>query len=296
MPRIMSAGEFPVLASWVSWAVLVAVVAGCEAGPADPGAVGTVGVASARATSGWVAARVDIGGRKLNLNCRGGGSPAIVFESGLGGNLGTWFQTGVAHAFPAVRTCAYDRVNTGTSDRVAARHTGKDSVGDLHELLDVAAVPAPYVLVGHSFGGLLAAMYAGTYPSQVAGLVLIDPSLPTQAELYDLIPERERAAATAEEEQNPENVDFADTLEQAKSLVPKAVGIPVLLLAATSLGNLPSSWPAADMLAARRRALQEFIAQFPRGELRYVESGHFIQTEQPELVISEIQRVLDAVR
>ncbi|MEV6494423.1 alpha/beta hydrolase [Actinoplanes sp. NPDC051633] len=283
--------------SMLLWcAVLVALLAGCQPGPSHRDAAGKVDTASAPATTGWVATRVNIGGHKLNLNCKGTGSPTIVFENGLGGNLGTWFQTGIAYAFPSVRTCAYDRVNTGTSDRVATRHTGKDGVRDLHTLLDVAAAPAPYLLVGHSFGGLLAAMYAGTYPTEVSGLVLIDPSLPTQAELYDLIPERERATARAGDEQNPENVDFSDTLEQAKALVPKIPAIPVLVLAATNLGDLPPSWPAADILAARKKALQEFSMALPRGELRYVDSGHSIQTEQPKLVISEIQRVLDNAR
>lgn len=78
--------------------------------------------------------------------------------------------------------------------------------------------------------------------------------------------------------------------------MPRTAAIPVIVLAATNLGDLPPSWPAADMLAARKKALQEFVAQFPRGELRYVDSGHFIQTEHPELVISEIQQTLEAVR
>jgi pimeloyl-ACP methyl ester carboxylesterase len=256
MPRITTVRSRP---KFLWCAVLVVVLAGCQTGRSDPDNNGRAGTASAQATTGWVAARVDVGEHSLNLNCKGSGSPAIVFESGLGGNLGTWFQTSVAHAFPSVRTCAYDRVNTGTSDRSAAR-------------------------------------YAGTHPAEVSGLVLIDPSLPTQAELYDLIPQQERAAAIAGDEQTPENVNFSDTLEQAKVLVPKIPDVPVLVLAATSLGDLPPSWPAADIEAARTNALHDFSTALPRGELRYVDSGHFIHTEQPKLVISEIQRILENVR
>jgi pimeloyl-ACP methyl ester carboxylesterase len=277
-------------------AALAAVLAGCQSGSSNPDVSGRAGAASTQANVVWDAQRVDVGGHKINITCKGSGSPTIVFENGLGENLGTWFQTGITNAFPSVRTCAYDRVNTGVSARVSARHTGEDSIRDLHTVLDVAAVPAPYLLVGHSFGGLLAAMYAGTHPAEVRGLVLIDPSLPSQAELNDLIPERERTAAMAADEQNTENVDFLDTLEQAKALVPNIPAIPVLVLAATSMGDLPSTWPAADMLAARKKALQDFTAALPRGELRYVDSGHFIQTEQPKLVISEIQRLLENVR
>jgi pimeloyl-ACP methyl ester carboxylesterase len=282
MPAIRTVRSFPAA---VSCAVLAAVLAGCHPAPADPHVAG-----------GWIAVRVDVGGHVLNLNCKGSGSPTLVFENGLGVNLGTWFQTGIADAFPSVRTCAYDRVNLGTSDRSPARHTGEDSVRDLRTLLQVAAIPAPYLLVGHSFGGLLAAMYAGTHPAEVRGLVLIDPTLPSQAELDELIPRRERAAATAAQEQNSENVDFAETLVQAKALVPSIPDIPVLVLAATSLGDRPPSWPAAGILAARRAALRDFSRALPRGDLRYVESGHFVHTERPGVVIAEIGRMLDNVR
>jgi pimeloyl-ACP methyl ester carboxylesterase len=290
----MTVRDRPLLV-WYAVLVSTAVLAGCQSGASDPETAGRVGSAS-QATTDWVAVRVDAGGHKLNLNCKGTGSPTIVFENGLGGNLGTWFQTDVADGFPSVRTCAYDRLNAGTSDRVSARHTGQDSVRDLHTLLDVAAVPAPYLLVGHSFGGLLAAMYAGTYPAEVRGLVLIDPSLPDQARILDLIPEPERSTALAADEQNTENVDFGETLQQARALVPKIPDVPVLVLAATSLGDLPPSWPATAVLAARRKGLRDFIAQLPRGELRYVDSGHFIQAEEPELVISEVRRVLEKAR
>jgi hypothetical protein len=80
------------------------------------------------------------------------------------------------------------------------------------------------------------------------------------------------------------------------ALVPRIPAIPVLVIGATSLGELPSTWPGADILAARKKALQDFTTALPRGELRYVDSGHSIQTEQPKLVISEIQRVLEDVR
>jgi pimeloyl-ACP methyl ester carboxylesterase len=275
-------------------AALTAVPAGCQSGP-DPGASDGSAPASVQATPGWVTERVDVGGRELNLICKGTGSPTVVFENGLGDHLGKWFQA-VANGFASVRTCAYDRVNTGASDRDPARHTGEDSVRDLHTLLQVAAVPAPYLLVGHSFGGLLATMYAGTRPAQMSGLVLIDPTLPNHAELFDLIPEGQRAAAMAAEEKNAENVDFFATLEQAKALVPKIPDVPVLVLAATEIGDVSSPPSAEDFWSAKRKILQDFIAAVPRGELRYVDAGHYIHHDEPELVLSEIRRVLENVR
>jgi pimeloyl-ACP methyl ester carboxylesterase len=214
-------------------AALTAVLAGCEPGPSNPGP-GGADTGSADAAS-WVAKRVDVGGHELNIICKGSGSPTIVFENGMDSTLGTWFRSDVANAFPSVRTCAYDRVNVGNSDRVPARHTGKDSVQDLRTLLDGAAVPAPYLLVGHSFGGLLAAMFAGTYPTDVVGLVLLDPTPPNGGDL-DLLPERQRAAAVADLENKAEKVDFFVTLDQAKGLMPRIPNIPVLARSATAVG------------------------------------------------------------
>jgi pimeloyl-ACP methyl ester carboxylesterase len=291
MPRIMTISNRPGL---VWCAALTVVLAGCQGGSPDPGGSGSASPGAAQATAGWVAERVDVGGHQLHTYCKGAGSPTIVFENGLEDSLGTWFQA-VANAFPSVRTCAYDRVNTGLSDRVPARHTGEDSVHDLHTLLDAAAVPPPYLLVGHSFGGLLSAMYAGSYPTEVVGLVLLDPTRPTQADPYKLIPERDRAAAVAGNEKNAEKVEFVETLEQAKALVPKIPNIPVLVLAATKPDGMQPTWLAED-IAARKQQLQDFTDAVPGGELRYVDSGHYIHRGKPQLVIGEIQRMLESVR
>jgi pimeloyl-ACP methyl ester carboxylesterase len=287
MPNLVTIRKHLML---LSCAALTAVPAGCQSGP-DPGASD----GSVQATPGWVTDRVDVGGRELNLICKGTGSPTVVFENGLGDHVGTWFQA-IANGFPSVRTCAYDRVNIGASDRDPARHTGDDSVRDLHTLLQVAAVPAPYLLVGHSFGGLLAAMYAGTHPAQVTGLVLIDPTPPNYAELFDLIPEGQRAAAMAAENKNAENVDVFDTLAQAKALLPRIPDVPVLVLAATRIGEVSSPPSAEDFWSAKRKLLEDFTAAVPRGELRYVDAGHYIHRDEPELVVSEIRRVLENVR
>ena len=179
-------------------------------------------------------AAFDVGGHKLHLRCAGTGSPGsptIVYLHGLGGD-GSDVRSINAQLTSQVRVCTYDRLNVGRSDSDPGRHTGADSVRDLHALLEAAGVPGPYLLVGFSFGGLLAIMYAGTYPDQVMGLVSLDGSLPTDDQVDQLIPADERARVIAEQDANQERVDFYRTADQAKALVAKIPDVPVTYLAA----------------------------------------------------------------
>lgn len=116
---------------------------------------------------------VDVGGRRLHLLCAGTGSPTIVFESGLGEGAYAWalVQDSVALHY---RACSYDRSGIGFSDPDAAPRSVARLVNDLHELLSRADERGPYVLVGHSLGGIFVRRYAMTYPDEVAGLVLLD--------------------------------------------------------------------------------------------------------------------------
>ncbi len=118
-------------------------------------------------------------GRSMNLVCTGQGSPTLVFENGLGGNLLHWQK--VQPALSAITTtCFYDRAGYGFSDPALGPRTAKAAVDDLHALLAKAGIRSPVVLVGHSLGGLVSTLYTDLYPGQVAGLVLIDPSFAGQ--------------------------------------------------------------------------------------------------------------------
>jgi pimeloyl-ACP methyl ester carboxylesterase len=116
---------------------------------------------------------VDIGGRTLNIFCLGTGGPPVIFESGGDGPGLEWepIQTGVAKFTQA---CWYDRAGIGWSDPGPYPRTSEAIARDLHELLERAGVPAPYVLSGASFGGLNSRVYAGLFPKEVAGIVLVD--------------------------------------------------------------------------------------------------------------------------
>lgn len=120
---------------------------------------------------------VEIGGRRLYCAGAGTGGPTVVLEAGLGDSAATW--TGIIPAIAGfARVVGYDRANTtaGASDPAPMPRTAADAVADLHNLLTAAAIPGPYVLVGHSIGGLFVRLYASSYPEEVAGLVLVDAS------------------------------------------------------------------------------------------------------------------------
>ena len=120
--------------------------------------------------------RVEIvGGRKMNLYCLGNGAPTVVFDSGLSDWSFTW-----ALVHPRVakltRACVYDRAGLGYSDPANRAATSNNMVDDLHRLLKAAQITPPYVLVGHSLGGLNVRLYADRFLGEVAGMVLVDPS------------------------------------------------------------------------------------------------------------------------
>jgi pimeloyl-ACP methyl ester carboxylesterase len=121
---------------------------------------------------------IDVGGHRLHLNCTGSGSPTVVLEPGLGEVCPAmgWIAPVVARDS---RVCVYDRAGRGWSDPAdGPQDDAVQTAADLHTLLDHAHIPGPYVLAGHSFGGLYILTFAATYPDQVAGMVLLDSTAP----------------------------------------------------------------------------------------------------------------------
>ena len=123
---------------------------------------------------------IDVGGHRLHLHCTGSGSPTVVLEPGAGMASSTmgWIAPVVDRD---TRVCVYDRAGRGWSDPAATTQDATQVAADLHTLLQRGNVPGPYVLAGHSFGGLYALTYADHYPDEVAGMVLIDSTAPESA-------------------------------------------------------------------------------------------------------------------
>jgi len=125
---------------------------------------------------------VEIGGRRIQLDCRGAGSPTVVLESGLD-NLGSLSWALVHDSIATTsRTCAYSRAGIMWSDAAAGAFDSKTVAEDLHAALTTAGERGPFVVVGHSLGGPYALIFTGLYPAEVAGLVFVDASHPDQLE------------------------------------------------------------------------------------------------------------------
>jgi pimeloyl-ACP methyl ester carboxylesterase len=114
-------------------------------------------------------------GKRLSLYCEGKGAPVVMMESGLGSGAWTWHkvQTAIART---TRTCVYDRAGYWSSPPAGGPRDAGAEADDLAALLKAAQLPAPYVIVGHSYGGYITRLYAGRHTADLAGLVLVDPS------------------------------------------------------------------------------------------------------------------------
>jgi len=280
--------------------------------------------------------RVDVGGYRLYLQCIGAGSPTVVLEAGLGSPSEVWglVQPGVARftrvcaydragvggsdAGPRPRTSGtivaalhtlLRRAGVGGSDAGPRPRTSGTIVAALHTLLRRAGVGGPYVLVGHSIGGFHARLYAHRYPREVAGMVLVDASHPDQLarELAALPPYRTGESAAlaavradlADVRPDPQE-GFAWAPSAAQVRASGTLGALPLMVLTRGRSPLPPPFPArtAARLEGVWRALQDELTHLSAHSVhvRGTASGHFIQEDQPALVIAAIRQVVDAAR
>jgi len=136
----------------------------------------------------WRAAReypaqgrlIDIGGRRMQIDCRGSGTPIVIFEAGLD-TMGSLSWSAVHDSVAATtRACAYSRAGVMWSEPRAGKFETDNVARDLHALLLAAGERAPFVMVGHSLGGPYIMNFTRLYPQEVAGLVFVDASYPDQ--------------------------------------------------------------------------------------------------------------------
>ncbi len=275
---------------------------------------------------GDFAGLVEIGdGRKMFLECRGSGSPTVILESGYRNDAEIWstpLEPGMSTVFPQVakftRVCAYDRPGTlldanhlSRSTPVLMPRTARDLVSDLHALLQTAHVPGPYVFAAHSFGGIFARLYASTYPNEVVGMVLVDAL--SEKVKSGLTPEQWKLYVNfgftkpppgLEKYKDIETLDVNASFDQIEKAAAAQPLRPIPLFVLTQgkpfdlspWQPLPSDFPAAlnsawhtgqDALATLAPSAKHKIA---------TKSAHYIQIQEPQLVIDAIKQVVEAVR
>lgn len=139
---------------------------------------------------------VDIGGRRLHIDCRGSGSPTVVFESGLDLNGSLSWSLVHPKIAETTRACAYSRAGILWSDPHDAPQNGKSVAEDLHTALAKSGEQGPFVLVGHSLGGSYIMTYTKYFSAAVAGLVFVDTSHPDQVQKFKALNVPESSAET----------------------------------------------------------------------------------------------------
>jgi pimeloyl-ACP methyl ester carboxylesterase len=276
--------------------VVAVLLASCSGGGGEGGDATTPSASgpptTQAAANGAIDAKFDVGGHQLHLTCRGTGSPTVVYLHGHSQRPGDASGDG-AGLIPTLvaeqhhRFCGYDRANTGNSDKVPGPLDGETTIADMHRLLQAARIEPPYILLGASFGGLFAYMYAVTYPKEVAGMVLLDASFPEELELERHFPKEERWDHS-EWKTLEEQVDQLTTYQQAHAMLGKEPAIPVTYLLAT-----PSGWtgpPAYEAVVLDHIA--NYVDRFSPGVLEEVESPHYMEAAVPERIAQELEQII----
>jgi pimeloyl-ACP methyl ester carboxylesterase len=237
--------------------------------------------------------RFDVGGRNLYLKCEGSGSPTVVYLHGSGGTSSN------AGEIPSLlsddyRVCVYDRANVGRSDPEEGPLTAANAVADLHTLLDVAEVPGPYLLLGASFGGDIAFTYAGTHPDDVNGVVVLDPNLPgIRAWEQEFVPAEFLPPEDALEElwkDDPEQMDPYGSMDQLDTAADTFPAVPAILFALEEYEFPPEFGEGAE--AALHDLQQDAMDLFDPGQVRIVDTPHYMEPEIPDEISAAVREVI----
>lgn len=259
---------------------------------------------------------VDIGTHSLHIRCTGKGHPVVVIDTGVGDTSERWqdFQTRVAQI---TRVCTYDRAGYGTSEPGPLPRHSQREADELKLLLENADIKEPYVLVGHSLGGLNAQVFAARYPDQVAGLILLDPTplpfISGQAfpELYRMFEQQaaelRQVAEAARKSSDAEAQAKADYLEAVASEHAALIAESASQVAAiVSFGDLPliviGSGKPNPVFGEQAEAFQQFWIEQNRAlALRSTngafvlaqESSHYLHEDAPDVVLDAIRQMVE---
>lgn len=260
--------------------------------------------------------RFDIGAREMRLACSGAGEPTVVIDAGMGTAPveDPGWQRIAAQVSPVTRVCLVDRAGLGGSDPApTGPRTSLDAARDLHAVLAKAGEQGPFLLVGHSVGGLHAQVFAAQYPADTAGMVLVSSTHPDQIPTWlALLPpaaEGEEKALTearafltsmeADPTKNEERLDMKASAAEAHQLV--SLGNKPVIVATHSprFRMVPGlSEPIAVRLEeATQRMQRKFLSLSSNAHQNIAErAGHGLPHEAPAFVVENILQGVAAAR
>ena len=236
---------------------------------------------------------VQVGTHKMFVNCvEKETEPTVILEAGTGDSSEVW-NTVQEQVEKFARVCSYDRLGLGKSDKVAVPHTADEIVEDLHELLHAVPIPAPYVMVGHSMGGIYVRKYATLFPTEVNGLVLLDSSHEEQFTRVSEISSEWAQRIASKFPTDPEGLRAQGFLPRNERLAWR-FNEPLIVIEHREIPKTATSDTMAKQSEAVFHVLQKDLASRSKyGQLREAKkSGHYIQRDQPELVIQAIKDVI----
>jgi len=225
------------------------------------------------------------------LNCTGNSpGPTVILEAGTGDSSEVWSAV-QKQVGQFAHVCSYDRLGLGKSDRPTVAHTADEIAGDLHQLLQAAHIPPPFVMVGHSIGGMYVRKYAARHPTEVTGLVLLDSAHEEQfARVSQISPQW----AQRIRDRFPENEQRAQGFLPGNDRLEWHFNGPLVVI---EHGETPPS-AASDPMAEQSEIVFHLLQKDLAGRSKYgrlveaKKSGHYIQQDQPELVVQSVKDVI----
>ena len=268
---------------------------------------------------------VNVGTHSMHLFCSGEGGPTIVLDSGLGGLSHEWIRV-QSELAKQTKVCAYDRSGYGWSEASPYPRTSTIIVGELFKMLKSASIPGPYILIGHSFGGYTAQLFASRYHAETAGIVLVDASHPGQVERFraiglNTVPVKRVTHVKYSTPRLPRNLPdevrevtlqqllegdtMATVAEEyinfytSAQQVAKELNIPEVPVMVLTRGQ--SGWnnnPNRERYEGLWQQLQSELAQMSptSAHLWANQSGHHIHLDQPMVTTNAIAMVLERAR
>lgn len=272
---------------------------------------------------------VDVGGYRLHINCTGTGSPTVVIDAGLGDWSASWSGWVQPEVAKTTRVCTYDRAGMGYSEAGPLPRNAQQFVKELHTLLQRANIPGPYVLVGHSLGGLHVQVFAHEYAADVAGVVLIDSMNSHQAKTAATITPPPTTSQTSgfsiitlpariglvrvfagplgltsglPPEVQPTYTAFSVTPRSMQTTLDEGMGMPESFRQAgmvTTFGDLPLIVLSRGLDPDQNwQAMQTELLQLASNsqQLFADKSGHNLHLDQPEAVTAAIVQMVTQLR